>query len=450
MPRIEEWQCHPKAEQWFYALLSEYLEKNQFLRALKQDLLSKTSTNLFDWIDYFAIDATSSVEQDLLEYGFEQESASPTYRVFYHPGAQFPRVLVRDSDSKQPLGVAIKVESIADFLLVHGSAGCIEGSPFSPYRRCLVSKENDICIFAIERRGSRSMEPYYAHEDYIDHYMSAMELWQGRSRSLENEQDLMAQLILLAEELALLVGQDVAAWIIMECERKYWQARNTAAQIQKNRQDQLGMGWANHDHHTFRSSRALFSQLVRLFETVGFHCRERFYAGKEAGWGAQVMESSVTGLVLFLDLDLTPEELEIDFAHHILPKAERLGTVGLWCALHGDSILNAGMHHLEAQFDFDKLSLDLKEQGIGMMDPFSDFPYLHQAFTEPEQWTVSPKRIHLFVENGLISHEEADHFLKEGAIGSHLENLQRKEGYKGFNKDNVSQIIHQTNPRVGF
>jgi len=208
------------------------------------------------------------------------------------------------------------------------------------------------------------------------------------------------------------------------------------------------MGWANQDHQTFRSSRAAFNQLVRLFETLGFHCRERFYAGEEAGWGAQVMENPNCGLVLFLDVDLAPEELEIDFAHHALPPRNILGTVGLWCGLHGDSILQAGMHHLEAQFLFDKLREDLVPFGVGMMDPFSNFSYLRQAFTTGETWPVLPERVEELIKQGLITHEEADNFLQKGAIGSHLENLQRKEGYKGFNKENVSLIIKETDPRI--
>jgi hypothetical protein len=194
------------------------------------------------------------------------------------------------------------------------------------------------------------------------------------------------------------------------------------------------MGWANHDHHTFRSSRRYFRHLVRLFEILGFHCRERFYAGKEAGWGAQVMEHKQARLVCFLDVDMAPEELDIDFAHHSLEERGQLGTVGLWCALHGESILKAGMHHLEAQFNFDKLQQDLMQKGVNMMAPFTNLPFLRQAFTVGEQWSVKALRIQRL-------------FLKNGSIGSHLENLERKEGFKGFNQKGVSDIIHRTDPR---
>ena len=54
--------------------------------------------------------------------------------------------------------------------------------------------------------------------------------------------------------------------------------------MQNARQDKLGLGWANHDHHTYRSSRRHFARLIAIFEKLGFVCRERFYAGaKPAG-----------------------------------------------------------------------------------------------------------------------------------------------------------------------
>lgn len=442
-----DWQRHPGAERFLLSLLEENKERNTAIRRLEHELSDQTSTRLFDWIDHFTINASRMAEQDLESHGFEQECAMPTYRVFTHPGAKFPSVLLRDETSKHLPGLSIKVESIADFLMVRGLQRCIEGSFYSSLRTALVAKEKNTVLRLLERRGSRTMEPVYAPESELSRTLAALERWQTRPR-FDDEEECWSQATIIAEEMVATIGKDAAATLVLECERKYWQAKNRAAQIQKNRQDRLGMGWANHDHHTFRSSRLYFSRLVRLFETLGFHCRERFYAGHEAGWGAQVMESFNAGLVLFLDVDLTPDEVAIDFAHQPLEEKSQLGTVGLWCALHGESILQAGMHHLEAQFDFDKLKQDLTHYGVDMMAPFSQFSFLHQAFTKGEVWPVAPERIERLLKRGSLSHEQADRFLQQGAIGSHLENLQRAEGYKGFNKQGVSAIIQKTDPRI--
>lgn len=440
------WECQPKAEALVVKILDDCKRGNPFIEQFEEDLLKHTSTRLFDWLDHVAVGSSSSIESNLDDAGFKSDLAAPTYRVFHHPGAQLPKVVVKDG-GKPVSGIAVKVDSIADFLMVRGMSGWIEGKPFGAFRQCLISTENDISLWAIESRGGNTLEPAFPESGHAEKYLAACEIWQTRPRDLEDEEEAMSQTIGLCEEMIAMLGVDLAAWAALECERKYWQAKNTAAQIQKNRQDRLGMGWANHDHHTFRSSRKSFFKLVRLFEMLGFHCRERFYAGEEAGWGAQVMENSRCGLTLFLDLDLSPEELQIDFAHHPLPDLGRLGTVGLWCSLHGDSILRGGMHHLEAQFMFDNLVHDMQDHGVTMMDPFSNFPYLKQAFTHGEIWPVDPRRVTKLVERGLISYEEADKFLKYGAVGSHLENLQRREGYKGFNQKNVSTIIKKTDPR---
>ena len=162
--------------------------------------------------------------------------------------------------------------------------------------------------------------------------------------------------------------------------------------MQKARQDRLGMGWANHDHHTFRSSRKHFTQLVRLFEMLGFHCRERFYAGKEAGWGGPSDgKPQLPFGVVFGRRFGTRMSWKSTSRIMRSPELPTLGTIGLWCALHGDSILKSGMHHLEAQFMFDELKQDLAAQGIGMMDPFSSFPYLKQAFTQGESLACRPQ-----------------------------------------------------------
>jgi hypothetical protein len=136
-----------------------------------------------------------------------------------------------------------------------------------------------------------------------------------------------------------------------------------------------------------------------------------------------------------------------DFSRQELPEQEQLGTIGLWCALHGDSIFEAGMHHLAARCDFCKLDADIARRGEQFMAPFSDFPYLKQAFSAAETWLPNPARVAALVKAGRISAGQGDKFLAEGAIGSHLENIERNEGYKGFNKKNVSAIIQETDPR---
>lgn len=444
------WQCQPEAEALITGILRTSCEKNQYLKKLEEEISEKASSHLLDWLDHIEVGYSEQLSQALEATGFVSEVATPLYRVFSHPGAKLPLVVVKDQ-SHPFVGIGLVVDSIADFLMCQGLSSWIEGSSYAPFRRASISKEQGVFVYVVERRGVLSMEPVNYREGEIDKILACIEKWQTRPRDQVDdteEEEGLRQAISIAEEIVETVGQGMAAWIVCDVERRYWQSKNTAAQIQKSRQDRLGLGWANHDHHTFRSSRRYFRFLVRLFEILGFTCRERFYAGKEAGWGAQVMEQKQARLVAFLDVDLAPEELDIDFAHQPLEERNsHLGTVGLWCALHGESILKAGMHHLEAQFDFEKLQQDLMQKGVNMMAPFTNLPHLRQAFTVGEQWPVAPLRIQRLQSRGQITQEQAERFLKNGSLGSHLENLERKEGFKGFNQKGVSDIIHRTDPR---
>jgi len=336
---------------------------------------------------------------------------------------------------------------VADFTASHNLSGEPEGEPCSRYRRIVVARENGTQLEAVERRSCRGFVPAPLKADELSRIVKARELWHTRPRRLASDAAGFKAAHRILDRVLGLVGHDLACQFFFEAERRYWESRNRAARIQKHRQDGLGLGWGNHDHHTFRSSREHFLDLVEFLLKLGFVKRERYYAGAEAGWGAQVFEQPITGIVVFADVDLLPQETQVDFATRRLSPAPRLGTIGLWVGLHGESLLQAGMHHLEARFDFDLLRLQLGQAGVNTMKPFSDFPFLRQAFTEGEHWPVRPERARRLLSARLITRQQADQFIREGALGSHLENLQRHGGFKGFNQNAVSVIIAATDPR---
>jgi uncharacterized protein YmfQ (DUF2313 family) len=72
---------------------------------------------------------------------------------------------------------------------------------------------------------------------------------------------------------------------------------------------------------------------------------------------------------------------------------------------------------------------------------------LKQAFSSAEIWAVAAERIDALVTSGSITSEQAERFRTHGAPGSHIEILQRWEGFKGFNKTGVSSIIRDTDAR---
>ena len=442
------WERHARVEKFFLKNIDQCRKESTALARFEARLVKQTDTRLLDWIDHLILPDSTRLKDTMDGLGFTRITGIEV-KAYLHPGVLLPAIVLADRSADLKQGVALRVESISDFLQVNNMRAEIEGQPLAPFRRAVVAVENDWVVLAVERRGTRDFVPTSPGDRYGRDYLEALEAWQNIPRGLEDEEQAWADLKTTVDNLVRKLGPDTAAHIVCLGERFYWQSRNYAARVQKGRQDTLGLGWANHDHHTFRSSRHNFAKLISLFSRLGFERRERFYAGEEAGWGAQVMENSAAGLVLFLDVDLDPEEVDVDFSQTELPARDRLGTVGLWCGLHGDSILKAGMHHLAARFDFDLLREDIARFGVRFMAPFSDFSYLRQAFSVAENWRIELNRLHELVARRAITSEQAERFSEQGAVGSHLENIQRQEGYKGFNKKNVSAIIRETDPRKG-
>jgi len=254
----------------------------------------RASSRLIDWIDHLTLADGETPRGRLADLGFEAKEvpAEPGDLVFFHPGAIFPRIVLRASDA--PAGTvlagAILVEDVAEFLMTHHLPHPIEGTLYSSYRRAKAWASDTCECWVVERRGHRGFVPTTMPPDYPQRYFNAFERWATRPRRFEDKLAGMDHTLRLAQSLVSDLGANTAAWVAFAAERAYWQRRNWAGQTQKSRQDRLGLGWANHDHHTFRSSRDVFTQLIQILETFGFRPRERFYAGAEAGWGAQVME----------------------------------------------------------------------------------------------------------------------------------------------------------------
>ncbi|MEE9584891.1 MAG: hypothetical protein V3W51_05350 [Candidatus Brocadiales bacterium] len=445
-----DWKRCPEAERFIAGHVDGFLKANQWAANFSRSLKEKTGTLFFDWIDYIVIPDSGDVRTALKNLGFRKNPLAETpagISAYSHPGAIFPDILVKEGSDKPSLEVALKPESLAAFAAIHGMAHAPEGEPLSRYRRLVVSEENDTRLLAVERRGYRGYVIKGPSAKYYTKYADAEGLWRSRCRWYANQEEGFRETGQTVDDMISRVGRDLAGYLIFKAEREYWVFRNRGARIQKGRQDILGLGWGNHDHHTFRCSRRHMPDLIKILEKLGFVCRERFYAGKEAGWGAQVLRHLVLQITVFADLDLVPEETTADFAHYPLPMEKKLGTVGLWVGLHGESFFQAGLHHVAGRFDFERLREDLAKEGISTMEPFSHFDFLKQAFTEGQVWRVVPDRAERLLKDRCITGYQCKRFIKEGARGSHLENLQRREGFKGFNQRSVSAIIKATDPR---
>jgi hypothetical protein len=370
LPMEFRFEPQPKVAEWLTQHLRATIEASAWLSAFERRLARETSTRLTDFVDRMALAVDAS---ELSGLGFWEQQP----RLWVHTAGLFPVVAQRDGVTQ----LLLRVDDVVAFAQRHGCDQRIEGAPWAPLRRLLVSREKSVETFVVERHGGRLNDDEVQSEPRrVLFHRDAM---RTRQRSFGQEAEAFEHAFELARAATGDLGPAFASDLFFAAEREYWQARNEAGALQKVRQDALGLGWGNHDHHTYRSSREHFRGLMRVLEALGMSCRERFYAGAEAGWGAQVLEHVDTGAMVFADVDMSPDEVMLDFAHEGLAPRPSLGTVGLWCKLHGEALLEAGMHHLEGQFDFAAATRWFEDRG-GTMPPFTNFSYLKIELLRPD------------------------------------------------------------------
>ncbi len=444
-PEFNEWPRNPLASGLLYSIYFEFATRNPSVAAMAQRMLDTAGVSIQNLVDHWLMPESLDLREELTRTGFVEALTAEQEPYWMVPGARLARVRLR-TEIRAPR-MALVVEKIADFEAAWNlpSVGR-RGDQDSGYEEAsypLPAGE----LTALVRTGYSGFSPGELNASSLRAIEAVREQLNNRNRSGSSITEVIVNTHQLLSQVIEQVGEERATDEFFRWERSYYTSRNSAAQDQFNRQDSLGIGWANQDHHTYRSSREGFRGLLSLWELLGFVQRERFYAGAEAGWGAQILEHPVSRVVIFCDVDVAPDELHIDFSAADLAPTNDLGTIGLWCALHTDSIALSGMHHLECEYDFAKASAALENAGHKMMPPFTDLPMLKQAFTVAEIWKVDTARLGSLASSGSISPEQATRFALNGAAGSHLEVLQRWEGFKGFNKTGVSSIILATDAR---
>lgn len=443
-----QWRTEPEAAEAVDDLVARSLLRCPAAALLAGRMRELTGTRIGDWLDHLVYGAAGGVLEQLIAAGFVIHGRSGGGCSYRKPGGLFPTIFL--AAAEQPTRLAIAVESLSDLISASALAVPLEGAPGAPVRTARLAGGDGAELWAVERHGDAGGTGGAVSAAAVQAASRHYQAFRQRRRAFADDAAAFADLERLVADAIDGCGRDRACDLFFAAEREFWLTRNRAGRIQKKRQDALGLGFANHDHHTYRSSRRWFAPLIAVLERLGLQPRERFYPGGEAGWGAQVLEQPVTGVVVFADVDMAPEELRQDFAHcpfAALAHERALGTVGLWCALHGESLFAAGMHHLACKVDIALASAQLAGEGMASMKRFSDLPHLRQCFTAAEQWPVDGARLARLAGDGLITAEQARRFGAEGALGSHLELVERNAGFKGFNQHGVDEIIAVTDPR---
>jgi len=250
------WPRCPKADRFVRAGIKKFLSKHAFAKKLARRMAEETSTEFLVWVDHLVFPARELKPITLNQLGFvrDKKAAAPHgVKVFRHPHSDLPSVLYLSK--ARAVSCAIKTESIRQFQLAHTMLHAIEGRLYSPLRMIRI-RESGSELIVLERRGGTGFIP--GKRNVSDYYVAGFKRWAQRCRHFKSDAQGMRETLKLARILVKDLDEAAAATAFLEGERVYWQGRNFAARVQKARQDALGLGWANHDHHTFRSSRPLF------------------------------------------------------------------------------------------------------------------------------------------------------------------------------------------------
>ena len=343
---------------------------------LARSIEERTGSPLLDWIDALHLVATPQRRERWRGLGWTALEPRSGLEVLRHPDPELPPVVLHE----EPIArLDLRVEDLDAFLDTHdlrGSAS-LEGDEAACLRRASWCSGGPRSFGAVERQGAAFL---VQHSTIVPR--SARSLWKELLRSrrrsfdrpLEGLRELREQLHGCATDL----GPGAAAELFLKVEREYWQLRNPAARIQFRRQQNLGLGWGNSGSHAFRCSRQAWPAALDVLEALGF----RMEQGPDEPGRLRLDHPQCSARVL----------LEWD-------PSETLNDRGLWVALHGESLLEAGMQRLAAGKPRTRSSDD---------------------WAKEERWQVNPARLELLVQQGVIQAQEAEQLQREGALGSSL------------------------------
>lgn len=448
VPRRFLWRGFPKIQTFLDQNLSRFLvptTKISLSVPVRETVaLHESATavgiRFFDLLDYIRIAVSPSAKAVIQKQGFSvQKETYQGGKIYRHPRALFPVLVVEEVRSEKAssiLELGVRVDSLEHLKGVRGFSEPIQGREESSLRKMSLTDPKGYTLTFVERKGTARFEKNTPEED-LGKVRKVKSLFgsyrDSHVRLLEDPEEGFRKTVVLIREAIALVGKERTAYEWVQAEVLFWEKRNGAGTLQGKLQRGVGIGWANKDHITYRNSKAFFPKTIEILSCLGFEKREKLWAEE---FTAQVMEHPSLALAAFVDVDP--------------PGKKEWGTVGLWVKIHGESMLSAGLHHMAARYDFIKVQEVLKKRGVSFRPPFSYFDDLKQVFTEGERRVISENHARHLVHEGILTEAERREYMTKGAVYSHLENIQRGNGFKGFNRQSVDKTLRDTGRSLRF
>ncbi len=259
-----DWHCYPDAASVVTELLRQFIDTIPMAANLASRMHDETGTRFVDWVDHLCLPESHDAVNQLSQCGFEATAADGEL-IWKHVGGMFPAIRVRALDAMR---LAIKTESVADFLFKHRICSDIEGQPNSQLRMARVRSTADSENFGSSSGMARSVFtfPTFPPGRSYRRYTTAKPCCGANETLISIRRVLIRPANWFVRQSPTSVSIGHAICFLppsdnigrVEIERC----------VQKSRQDGLGLGWANHgSSHVPKQPRELHSSDIAAGRT---------------------------------------------------------------------------------------------------------------------------------------------------------------------------------------
>ncbi len=332
------WSDYSEAHAFVQGIIKQSFDAAPEAEALMQRLLSGCGLSAFDMIDHIAMPKSELAER--LGWSF----TGGAWRA--------PHPLLPPIWESPRMQIGFRVEAMEAFFAALGREGAIDGARFGPFRIATFTSMNAVTFCAVERFGWVGLKPPPPSARIIRRARIHQQIFRTRRRQFQNIERALAYTLRLSQAAAADLGPQWAGALFARAEREYWQTRSALASTPHRRQRAAGVGWCTTANLSYASSRAHLPKLIQILETLGYRHRATLVRRRDAlDWAALPFDPPPGAPIIRVHFDLAPYETVDEVLRGATAPLTWHGRPGIWCALHGESILEAGLHGLSARYD---------------------------------------------------------------------------------------------------
>jgi hypothetical protein len=406
-----------KAAAYVASTLADALLRTPDAQRFQERLLNLCSVRLIDILDHLV---QPGDDDAFVEAGWLAVAPG----LWRHPSGAFPDIIAAGAP-----GVAFRVECIDAFLKATGIVAAVEGARHGQFRHAKVFASAAAGFTAVERHGWSGYDQPGGGERKRRRARLHQQIFRSRRRQFRDAEGGFAHVERLVDAAVADLGAAWACDLFMRAEREFWASRCDAGQVQSRRQVHAGVGWSNFDHGACYSSREHVHTAARILGKLG--CRDaKLFVGDD-GVGAMTFRMS-EGPAMLLEADLAAHEDAFDDRCQSLSPLTWHRRAGLWCALHGESLLEGGFARVAGRYDQALLRRRLAHDGIETISMATRDARLRQELAPGGLRAVNPIRVTHLQRAGYLSRARSDDLRLSGAVATHLQSVQRTAGCQAF------------------